>query len=475
VLRAVNGLLLALTLFGSPAPGSAAAAEPELSLELQRLWHRTITPRLAREPWTGPQRYDAAYLFMVPLHAAFEQEYEKGQLELADHVARFLLHRESVSLTPDTQVSWLQYFYLLSRFTVLAADHGRADLIPPELPEALRGWMEQIWVRAPAWQWFRRPFPGGVRERLEWKLSGFPSLGGRSYEHAILDQELFVFAIAADLRQYGRRVGTPLAGDPLLEEIGRFARRTYVDRVVWNANGGWTFQPGLWRDHPDHQHGCWVDKRLGLRACSIPRGAEDASHSHRSPLWLRSLAEAAPPESAERAYYERLLRGLERQLFDRVLVPPSPDFPGWRLSNYMDGWNGLYRWGYHQFGPDEGYGPYELSFVLLSGWWSFLPGQRTRGLYRDLASAFPLSPELLQVYMGPPPLGRPPGRPNGILVDGTAKLLCRLGAGPAAVPLFGEGPASSVSSLSPSPPPAMTTVSLSDTVAHPPDRPLPFR
>ena len=111
-----------------------------------------------------------------------------------------------------------------------------------------------------------------------------------------------------------------------------------------------------------------------------------------------------------------------------MLVKPSPEFAGYRLRNYMDGENGLYRWGYKQFGPDQGYGPYELSFALLSSWWGFLPGPRARELFANVAKEFPLSPQLLQVYMGPPPKGRPAGRPNGILVDGTAKFLCLLAA-----------------------------------------------
>lgn len=411
----------------APAGSAPSAASPvrSLSPDLERLWQRRIRTRLEREQWKTTQRYDAAYLYMVPLHAAFERGYEPGQREFAAHVARFLQYRDSVHLKPDAQISWLQYFYFLSRFTVVAASHDRADLIPPELPAALRGWIGQLWLEGPAWQWYRKPFPGGVRERVEWKLSRARGVKGKSFEHAILDQELLLFAIAADLRRYGRTFGSPLANDSVLQEIGRYALRVYADRVAWNADSGWTFQPGIWRDHPDHLYECRQEKRAGLEPCPAIMGAEDASHSHRVPLLLRSLAEAEPAGSEGRAYYEHLLWGLERQFFSRVAVPPSAEFAGWRMRNYMDGQNGMYRWEYASLGPNQGYGPYELSGVLLHGWWAFLPGERASGLFVSLAAQFPLREDQIAVYGGP--VHRKPGSP-GILGDGTAELLCRLAA-----------------------------------------------
>jgi hypothetical protein len=401
---------------------------PEFSAGELQLWERRVRPRLARDLWRNAGRYDAATLFMLPLHAAFERNYPEGQQQFAEHIAQFTAQRDSVRLDPDAQLSWLQYLYFVSRFIVLAADHGHPDMIPPELPVALHGWVAELWLRSPAWQWFRKPFPGGFRQRVDWKLSNAPGPGGKAFEHAILDQELFLFAIAADLRHYGRTIGSPLAQDPVLNEVDRFARRVYDARVVWNADSGWTFQPGVWRDHEHHLYDCRTEKRPGLERCDKVGGSEDVSHTHRFPLWIRSSMEAAPADSGERKYYERLQSGLERQFFDRVLVSPSPEFSGYRLRNYMDGENGIYRWGYRTLGRDQGYGPYELSSALLLSWWGFLPGPRARELFRQVAGEFPLSDQLLQLYRGPIPAGRQPGKPPAYLVDGTSELLSRLAA-----------------------------------------------
>jgi hypothetical protein len=408
----------------SSQPEPAAAPVPEVPPELVKLWQSRIAPRLKSEPWKTPQRYDAASLLMLPLHAAFERRYLSGEEEFADHVARFLAYRDSVDLKPDAQLGWLQYFYFLSRFAVVAATHGRAELVPPELPTAIRGWIGRLWL-ADAWQWYRKPFPGGVRERLDWKLSGARAIKGKSFEHVILDQELMLFAIAADLRRYGRTVGSPLGEDTLLEEIDRYARRVYVDRVAWNADSGWIFQPGIWRDHPDHQHQCRKEKRAGLEPCTKVTGVDDASHGHRYALLLRSMAEAQPAGSEARAYYEHLVWGLERQFFQRIAVPPSTEFVGWRMRNYVDGENGIYRWQFSSLGSNQGYGPYELSGTLLQGWWAFLPGERARQLFVSLAGQFPLGEAQLALYGGP--VRRASASP-GPLGDGTAELLCRLAA-----------------------------------------------
>ena len=411
--------------FMEPEP-AAAPAQP-FTPELEKLWKSRLSSRIKREPWKTSQRYGAAALLMVPLHAAFERGFAPGQREFADHVTRFLAYRDSVNLEADAQLSWLQYFYLLSRYNVLAADQGDSAWVRPELASLLHDWVRQLWLEGPAWQWYRKPFPGGVRERLDWKLSGKPGLRKKSFERAILDQELMLFAISADLRHYGRIVRSPLANDPVLQEIGRYAQRVYEQRVVWNADSGWTFQPGIWREHPDHLYECRMEKRPGLAPCTTVAGAEDASHGHRVPLILRSLAEAEPAGSPERAYYERLQWGLERQFFARIAVPPSGEFAGWRIRNYTDGRNGVYRWEYPTLGPNQGFGPYELSGILVSGWWAFRPGERTAALFRGLAAQFPLPEKLAAVYSGP--LRDKPGSPPGIMQDGTGELLAGLAAG----------------------------------------------
>ena len=416
--------LLALAVVAAPVPQSQAG-RTGLAPKADSLWSLILAPILRSEPWRDASRYDAAHVLMLPLHAAFSHHFEMGERGFAEHFRRFHEVSRSVRLDRDSEVSWLQYLYLASRFAALSADHGHRELVPKGLPLQLRKWVAELWQDHQARHWTQGPFHG-FGARVRWKLAASrPAVWERSYPRAILDSEQFLFAIAADLRHYGRVTGSPLAGDALLDSIADIALQVYRQRVVWGPAGGWTFQPGVWRDHKDFRYACREDKSPDLRPCILADVAEDASHSHRSPLWLRSLADGSPPASPERHYYLALADGLERQFFGRVLEPPSPEFDGWRLHNFMDGRNGIYRWGYASLGPEQGYGAFELSGTLLHGWWAFLPGERTRKLYQDLAERFPLPAEQVTVYAGP--ASRRDAA--GALRNGLAELLCRLAAG----------------------------------------------
>ena len=89
---------------GGPDP-TVVHTGPPLSAEEVRLWQSRIRPRLGRDLWQTPARYDAAALLMLPLHAAFERNYPEGQQQIADHIARFMTQRDTVRLNPDAQLS----------------------------------------------------------------------------------------------------------------------------------------------------------------------------------------------------------------------------------------------------------------------------------------------------------------------------------------------------------------------------------
>jgi hypothetical protein len=348
--------------------------------------------------WSDATAYDAGHFLMVPLHAAFALGRRDWEQEFSDHFTRFV----SVGLAGRThatdRLARAQYLYLASRFVVLAARANRAELIPPGLVTLLQHELENSWQRDSVGSW-DRGFAGGLRERVDWKLGA--RTWPRSYYRAIDDLECYQFAIAADLRSYELAQGGAKGSTAVVRDVLDHARRAFEQRVSPLPDGGWLFQPGVWADHPDFLYAGQEQKVPGMPAAPLRDVAEDASHSFRFPLWLTSLIEAYPSGSADRAYYEGLRRGLARQFLADVLVRPTPDFAGYRITNFMDGRNGVYRWGY-QGRRDWGVGPYELSASLTLGWWAFLADDSVRPVYRDLASRFPLGPQVLRLYVGGP-------------------------------------------------------------------------
>jgi len=396
---AVNLLFLAILLVTLGCDNTSPICDQTYTLNLEDkcLWNETVKPCLEDPLWLERDIYDAGHFLMVPLHAAFLNDQELWQNQFAQHFQRFVkAYPEHVA---QGRLNRLHYLYLASRFLVLAVEKGRQDLIPPQLPSILYAEIKDLWQDNPAWEWNRDPFPGGIRARVLWKLNHKDVK--QSYYRAIIDEELFLFAIAANLHAYERVSG--LEDSPMLTDILDVAYRVFQQEVVLQEDGGWLFQPGIWTDHHDYAYAGRKEKAPGMEPLPVPGMAWDSSHSHRFPLWLTSLAGAYSPGSNERRFYNHLKAGLEKHLFNEVLVPRAEDSRGYRMRNFMDGRNGVYRWNYQTLQESDGYGPYQLSRTLLLGWRVFLGSDsggtsRILEVYRDIASEYPYVVEVLALY-----------------------------------------------------------------------------
>jgi hypothetical protein len=375
-----------------PGANSPSDGRPATS----QLWAATAGKYLADPLWTDGQAYDAGHYLMIPLHAAFRLGRADWQRAFADHFARFAAGWTTGTTTDANRLARLQYFYLAAEFLTLGAK--QPDLVPRSLPDLLQIEILEAWALAPAPQWDRKPFFGGMRERLTWKLSQAPTTP--TYYRAVLDDELYVMAIAADLRRYARQSGWTGLDTALVNDILTSAVAVFEQRAAWHG-GGWLFQPGVWADHPDFAYAGQSAAGPDLQPAPVADVAEDVSHSHRMPLWLRSFAEAYPAGSPERRSFEQLSTGLGIQFFGHVLRRPTPRDGPITTANYMDGRDGLYRWGHATQGPGRGYGPSELSGTLTLGWWAFLADPQAGEVYRDLAGRFPLDSATLALYVGP--------------------------------------------------------------------------
>jgi hypothetical protein len=378
-------------------------ASPGQADDVHQLWSTIVDPVLGQKITGGEQAQNFGTIMMVPLHAAFRLRDPLWERGFADHFSRMLT---DLSALPDEDLGRLQYLYVASQFMVLAKQSGQQDLIPRTLPGSLYTDIWKVWTKKPAWQWGGPPFPGGVRERTLWRLDHRHV--EKSYYRSINDVDFFVFAIAGDLKAFITDPGEIKAWGPTLDDILSIAHRTFSQEVVYQPGGGWLFQPGVWTDHPEYQYAGNKQIVPGMKPIPIPGISQDSSHSLRFPLWLTSLMQAYPPSSEGYVYFQGLRSGLEKQLFNKVLVPPSSDFLCYRMNNFMDGTNGVYRWDYATLGQGSGFGPYGLSSSLLVGWWVFLDTDRIRAVYHDLSASFPWPKQCVERYLGPStPQGHP--------------------------------------------------------------------
>jgi hypothetical protein len=367
---------------------------------IDQLWDRLITPYLRDDLWSNAYAYQAGSVLMVPLHHAFRTNDSGRIAEFKDYFTRLV--NVAPQGLPSSLLDRVQHLYLGSQFAALAQASGRPDLIPTGLVNVLRNAIEQAWYADP--DYAGNPLTsGGMRALLQWKLDGRSShsLQGQP----ITDHELFVMAIAADLKFIADMVSQNKSGDPLFNEIYGVGTRTFTQEVFSTSVGGWLLQPGVWRADNSYRYAGNLELRDGILPGVIPGIGQDSSHSHRLPAWLSSFARAALGDSEEEFLFERLRQGLEVQFAEVVLIEPSRDFATYRTTNYMDGHNGVYRYRYvnqqRSDGRPWGYAPFELSITFLSGWWRLLDSDRIKQAYVKQAELFPLSQSAIDGYMGP--------------------------------------------------------------------------
>lgn len=386
---------------GEKAKDNVKTLTPNANKSLQvsnydkQLWHENIHQYLQDPLWISRDIYDASHHLMVPLHAAFLLKERAWQQDFDSHFRRFLkAYPEGMESGVKQRLNRMHYFYLVSRYLALTFDDSGADDFKKQLYEVCINEIKKVWNEDPAWQWGRSPFSMGVRDRVLWKLQtkDVP----KSYYRAIIDEELFLFAIAADLLVSSSLVGD--APSKTLLDIMSIAHRVFESEIVETKNGGWLFQPGVWYDGPGHAYAGQPTKLKGMKVRPLLDVAWDSSHSHRFPLWITSLENAYVSGSEENLFFKNLRKGLTIQIINEVLIPPSETFPVWRVANYMDGRNGVYRW---REKDKFGYGPYELSGTFLIGWWSFLNSKEISTVYNEIASSFPLPSFVIKKFVGP--------------------------------------------------------------------------
>jgi hypothetical protein len=406
---------------------SSASNISAIDSTIEILWDSIIAPRLDTALWQKGSAYDAGHFFMVPLHAAFQLQQPDWQIQFAEHFKKFSI--EGFADAEPTRLYRLQYYYLASWFLVLAVQQKKDSLIPPNLFTVIQDEVDLIWNIETSWTWKHGLIPfkhfDNMRSRILWKLYNV-DMQPKTFYRAIVDEEKFVFAIAANLKTYLKLTeADTMPANDVIDDVMLQANVVWQRRVEWNEDGGWLYQPGYWTDHVDFLYAGNNDKSNPKKA-PVENIAEDVSHSHRTALWLKSFYNAS--DSAEKEFYGKLIAGLDTQFFNKVLVNPSDSINTYLTNNFMDGNNGLYRWNFKENQPNTGFGPYELSGTMLLGWWTFLETERIKNVYSELSQRFPIAENILAVYEARTGLPRPENRKENHYTNGFDLLICKLAA-----------------------------------------------
>lgn len=366
-----------------------AGVPPQAPTGLDAEWKAVMAPYLQQDLWTETQAYDASHGMLLPIRAAFAHDKTQWQLDLSSHYRRFVAGADQL---PKNPLARAQYIYVASCFVTEAASHHPA-LIPHGLLDTLCREFQLSWS----------PSPGkGEEAVILRKLSSV--LTPKRFQKALEDKEFFAIGTAANLQAAFRELGLtePVPISESVAEALDLAHRMFKEQVVWSKDGGWLMQPGAWSDYPDFLFAGQTEGRPGMPPKPVSNIAWDTSHFMRFPAILSSLRGAFLVGSDGYEFYNRLMHGLEIQFFDHVAEAPSTQFPAWRLRNFMDGTNGVYRWGYQTLGANKGYGPYEVAPLAFTyGWWSFLGSDRMRMLYKNIKAQSKVNSEVGTMYSLP--------------------------------------------------------------------------
>ena len=371
----------------------------ELDKYEAELYSATVSTVLSQNLWYSRDIYDTAHLLMVPLWYAFESGNEKYIEEFSNHYKRFVSYLESneSEFAENSKMQKNHYLYLASEFIMLCELYDYNDYIPEGLYEHIENYVIDYYYNYKA-AWGRAI---GIPEILDKILSGeeiFVKNITKTFYRAITDLETFPLAIMANLYTIQKNSGLLNEHTQTYKKAMEYTYRIFKTEVVWNSDGGWNLQPGVWAEHPDYAYAGVEKVDENTRKSLVENITWDSSHYQRFAVFLNSFMRAQ--DTAERArYFSELIEGLSVQFLEFVLVRPEEKIPFYRITNYMDGSNGFYRYGYHEDGV--GYGPYQHSKTLLYGWWTFLRNEEISNIYSDIVKQFPLDGYGKKVYYDP--------------------------------------------------------------------------
>ena len=389
-------ILIILVLSGC---GSEISINESEKNEIDKLWSVTITPFLKDNQYNTQFQYDAGHSLIIPLYYAFKIKDVNKVAEFAEQFIRFNKEDRQIlgDIDADLQLSRLHYLYLVSEFFRMCSENIEVcnGIEYKTLKNRVRLEINSFFIEKPYFWYEGLEFKGGLKSNIEYKLekiklikSGNIDWPDYRYYYGITDFDLFALSIIANVGdEIEKKEAIKLAID-----IFKLFGKEY--------EGNYIFQTGIWFQHRDYRYAGNLALLPNLKESLMPDLPEDSSHSHRLPAFITSLKKAAVEE--DKKFFEQLEENMGNNFYRNVIVKEFiGDDKMVLLKNYMNGWNGVYRYNYNTVGANLGYGPYELSGILIEGWWCLFKDKSQEKYWQHLSQSFPLNSTALKIYMGP--------------------------------------------------------------------------
>lgn len=327
-------------------------------------------------PDNNSHLYHYQNIFNLAFYIMYKAK-EKNFIALKEKLLNKLDFQRLLSKSEDTKsrLAVLQFSYLLSLLEKyeykLRFQNNKKSI------DYLNKLLKKFWLDQPAWHW-KKTFPN-MRERTLAKITHSQEISGDNYYYAIIDEDIFLYGIAANL------ITIDNAFDSSLLEI-LYLGYNFIKQKT-NLSEGFSFSKGDWYEHPEFAYaGCETEEFPTVK-CLKEDIEPDISHFHRMPWIINDLKEAFYYiGEKERAIYLKKWLDAFSLKFNNSLIFYTPEgYP--LLKNFICGTNGWYRVGYHEEYDKFGYGPYELTLISVLGSYYLISEHRfIEGVNRALKS-----------------------------------------------------------------------------------------
>lgn len=313
---------------------------------------------LSINTWEDSERYDSSHFLLVPMYYIYENKKSDSIKILDSHINEFLKTGfKNISYNKKGgNLTALQYYYFLSEYLLLSNNDNTE--------------LSQFLIKQIDFFWESPKLIENAKQRTTRQLNSSSSSG---YKRGLLDEDLFLFGISANLTQFFPK-------NENLQKINKQALNFLKQRSSFTNKGGWLFEKGDWDDYPDRAYAGYNSKIGIAEKKPLKDMVSDSSHFQRWPKILLSIQNSYPQNSTEYLLLQKYRTGLSKQFLSEVVHVNNNKI---QLKNYMDGKNGIYRWNYSTLGQGKGYGPYELTSSFGLGWWVFLKNKQVSILYSN--------------------------------------------------------------------------------------------